>query len=674
MKKLKIFFTFLIIVSYTMNLVSQTIPETFNYQAVARDHQGLPIANQDIVIEISILQGNDCELGSTCNNLWQELHYPTTNEFGLFNVEIGSGQSTYSGTEISYSNINWNDVTTGNYFLKVRVDFGGALFGNGLIDMGVTEFLSVPYSLASESTIDVMRVNGKLPFGLSDLADVNIATPSNTEVLKWNGTEWINGIGGTGGATILDELDDVIITGTPTTNQTLLFNGTEWANQALNLNLIGGVNILGTPTVNQVLIFNGTEWTNSALSLNNLSNVNITGLADNDVLTWDNINSEWINSVASGGSSHWTQMGSDIYYNLGRVGVGTTIPNALFHVNTTADNHFLVTGELNTSTSIQNLGAGNRMVFFPVNASFRAGYVNGVQWNDVNTGDYSAAFGYNNIAIGANSFAAGSTNTAGGSTSVSFGTSNISSGARSFTMGISNTAGGDNSVAFGESCQTIGSINSQGSLACGFGTQTSGYFTSSWGVETSAREYAMMAIGHYNLTEGTGSQSSWIGGVQPVFVIGNGNSTTSADAFIVYQNGDATLAGTLTSASDKNLKENILTIENPIENLNKLRGVTYTWKEDVPMSKSDNNFHYGFIAQEVEDVFPSIVKTDLNNLKSVAYQEFIPLFLEAIKEQQKQIEELKSENEKLKSENQINSDKIDDLIIRIDQLDKKVSE
>lgn len=657
------------IIFLSLNLYSQTIPGTFSYQAVARDYQGFPIANQNIVVEISILRGTNCDDGNSCNNVWQELHYPTTNEFGLFTVEIGNGQSTYAGSETAFSNIAWDDVSSGNYFLKVRVDFGGALFGNGLIDMGITEFLTVPYSLASS---DVIKINGKLPFALSDLSDVNISNLANNEVLKYDGSEWINGIGGSGGASALDDLDDVTFSFPIVANQTLLYNGSEWVNQTLNLNSLGGVST-GTPSLNQVLTFNGTYWTASdpviTSTLEDLTNVSINNVSDNQVLTYSG--GTWINANAGSGSGLWSQSGSNIYYNSGNVGVGTSSPAATFHAETVGDNYFLVTGEYSTSISPSTVSAGSKMFFFPINSSFRAGYTNSTQWNSSNLGAYSAAFGYNNIANGSSSFASGAGNTAVGVQSFVSGLGNTAGGAKSFTVGSSNIAWGDNSAAFGENCITQAESNgslSQGSFAAGKGSQTLGQYCSAWGNYSKARVFAMMAIGQFNLAgANSGNQNSWVGS-DPVFVIGNGTSAALRnDALVVYQNGNATLAGTLTESSDKNLKENILDIENPLETINQLRGVTFSWKDDVPMSKEENNFHYGVIAQEIEEVIPSLVRTNENNIKSVAYTELIPILLEAIKEQQKQIEELKSEN-------QSNSEKIDELMQKIERLEELIED
>jgi hypothetical protein len=81
------------------------------------------------------------------------------------------------------------------------------------------------------------------------------------------------------------------------------------------------------------------------------------------------------------------------------------------------------------------------------------------------------------------------------------------------------------------------------------------------------------------------------------------------------------------------LKTNIKPISNALENVLKLRGVEFDYKESGSHS-------LGFIAQEVEKIIPYLVFGD--DPKSVAYQNFVALLVEAIKEQQKQIEEIKS--------------------------------
>ena len=96
--------------------------------------------------------------------------------------------------------------------------------------------------------------------------------------------------------------------------------------------------------------------------------------------------------------------------------------------------------------------------------------------------------------------------------------------------------------------------------------------------------------------------------------------------------GDIAASGTVTANSDEKLKENIQTIENALEKVLSLRGVEY--------DRIDSGDHQiGVIAQEVEKIVPAVVYGD--EIKSVAYANLVGLLIEAIKEQQKEIDELK---------------------------------
>jgi hypothetical protein len=93
--------------------------------------------------------------------------------------------------------------------------------------------------------------------------------------------------------------------------------------------------------------------------------------------------------------------------------------------------------------------------------------------------------------------------------------------------------------------------------------------------------------------------------------------------------------------SDKSLKENIQTISNALEKVKKLRGVSFNWKEK-PGDILDIKEDLGFIAQEVKDVLPELVRTNEDGKMSLRQASIIPLLVEAIKELQDQIDELKS--------------------------------
>ena len=87
------------------------------------------------------------------------------------------------------------------------------------------------------------------------------------------------------------------------------------------------------------------------------------------------------------------------------------------------------------------------------------------------------------------------------------------------------------------------------------------------------------------------------------------------------------------STSDINLKDNIQTIVNPLDKIIKLNGVTFNWKENQKPS-------IGVIAQELEKVLPELVTQ--GDIKTVNYNGLIGVLIEAVKEQQKQIDELKA--------------------------------
>lgn len=98
-------------------------------------------------------------------------------------------------------------------------------------------------------------------------------------------------------------------------------------------------------------------------------------------------------------------------------------------------------------------------------------------------------------------------------------------------------------------------------------------------------------------------------------------------------NGDLTVSGDINSASDARLKSNVSTISGALDIVTKMRGVNYTKR-----ASGKNNI--GLIAQEVEQLLPDLVSEDAG-YKAVAYQNIVALLIEAVKEQQQQIESLK---------------------------------
>ena len=93
------------------------------------------------------------------------------------------------------------------------------------------------------------------------------------------------------------------------------------------------------------------------------------------------------------------------------------------------------------------------------------------------------------------------------------------------------------------------------------------------------------------------------------------------------------------ASSDEKLKDNLKPIENSLDKVFKLSGYEFDWNDK---QETYQGHDVGVIAQEVEKVLPEVVTTRDNGYKAVKYEKIVPLLIEAIKEQQKQIEELKN--------------------------------
>ena len=126
----------------------------------------------------------------------------------------------------------------------------------------------------------------------------------------------------------------------------------------------------------------------------------------------------------------------------------------------------------------------------------------------------------------------------------------------------------------------------------------------------------------FSTVDSTSSQFKWYGG------------TTLAAT--LSGTGTFTAVGNVTAFSDARVKTNIKTIDNALSKVLALRGVTYN-RTDL----EDKSEQIGVIAQEVKEILPQVVQENDGHY-SVAYGNIVGVLIEAIKEQQAQIEELKS--------------------------------
>jgi len=137
-----------------------------------------------------------------------------------------------------------------------------------------------------------------------------------------------------------------------------------------------------------------------------------------------------------------------------------------------------------------------------------------------------------------------------------------------------------------------------------------------------------------------------------IAILENGNVGIGINAPTtkLYVNGDIT-ANSIAGTSDLRYKTNVRSITSPLEKVKSLRGVYFNWdQKSFPDKNFSDNTELGFIAQEVEKVLPEVVSKDKTpeEYRSVKYDKVVALLVEAIKEQQKQIDSLKSQVKNLK--------------------------
>ncbi len=133
---------------------------------------------------------------------------------------------------------------------------------------------------------------------------------------------------------------------------------------------------------------------------------------------------------------------------------------------------------------------------------------------------------------------------------------------------------------------------------------------------------------------------------------------------------NAVVTGAITACSDVRYKTNIIPLSNSLTNVLKLQGVSYNWKvKEFPAKNFSQAPQVGFIAQDIEKIYPQLVFTDVDGYKSVDYSKLTPMLVEAIKEQQRTIEELKV---KL-AETTVKAMKYDALELRLGVVESKMN-
>jgi Head domain of trimeric autotransporter adhesin/H-type lectin domain len=179
------------------------------------------------------------------------------------------------------------------------------------------------------------------------------------------------------------------------------------------------------------------------------------------------------------------------------------------------------------------------MMWYADKAAFRAGYVNGTQWDKDSIGNYSIALGYNTKAKG--DFSIALAGTATGFQSIAIRGS--ASGNGSLALG-ENNASGQYSTALGRGAHA----NGYSSVSIGFGSITTGDYSGALGLLVKSKSYGGVVVGLYNDSVNAANPDN-IDPANRIFQVGNGTSESDrSNALTILQNGNTGI-GTTTPAS-----------------------------------------------------------------------------------------------------------------------------
>ena len=405
--------------------------------------------------------------------------------------------------------------------------------------------------------------------------------------------------------------------------------------------VIGEYNLLGSTVTNSATQFstdntafvigNGADSDNRSDALTVLFNGDATLAGSMTATSFIGDGSQLTNLPSSGADSPFS-------YNSNELG-GIEVANYTIASGSNAfavGNDNLASGSSSTAMGRGTIASGDDSTAMGANTEASGSSSTAIGLSTTASGDYSVAIGYGSLeegnfltgtpyyrneAIGIRSHVIGNRNKSTGSKSFSIGNDNLSQGTGAFSVGENNISTGDYSMALGLFSESV----AYGSFSFGNNAYADGYNTT--------------AIGSANTVDDSAITDQWNQNNR-AFVIGNGfydidnAQLTRSDAFTVWFNGDATLAGNLNINSDARLKANIVSLGSTLAKLLQIDGKSYTMKKDESEKQK-----IGLLAQDIEKVFPELV-SESNGIKSVNYQGLVPVLINALKEQEERIKRL----------------------------------
>jgi hypothetical protein len=516
------------------------VPNSFNYQAVVRNNSGEIIADQNVAFKISILKNT--ESGSP---IYVETHKTMTNKFGLANLKIGTG-SAVSGT---FSPNGWGSA---KHFVKVELDPKG---GSSFSHIGTNEFSAVPYAFHAQTVendqVDDADHDPKNEIQTLDLSGTQLS------LSKGGGTVTLPSSGGGDNWGTQTVVSDATLSGKGTTANPL--------------------SVVGDLTDNQTLSLSGND-----LSISRGNKVTLPEAAP----------------------SIWNKSGENIYFNTGKVGIGTNDPATQLDMKNVESCAMRLVSTSSNIESVFQIGIG-------------------------------PAFGYISNNNGPINLYAG--------------------------PGLSSMMIASDYTYIANRLQ-IGKFTSQ-KPAAGLHVKGKGYPDSFAFLESDAGQDAGL-----RLYEGTTAKwhifnNSAAGGLQ----IYNSESKTAIFAkqsnsyvgigttnptYPLHVNGDAAKSSGTTAwviSSDRRLKNIHGNYEKGLSEIVALQPIKFSYKKDNPRQLPSDSELVGFVAQDVQKVFPEAVNEEADGYLDFNIHSINVAMVNAIKELKLQNGELAKEVSDLKS-------------------------
>jgi hypothetical protein len=662
---MKKFFLFFCLIFSTILSFAQS-PQGITFQAVARDPAGNAAKLRQISVIDRILSGS-----SNGTVIWEERHELTTNAEGVFTIIIGKG-TKLSGSATTFDDIKWDQ---GLVFFNLKVAVAPTLpnpswtADANFIDMGTSQFWSVPYALSSGTTSgiigkeDVSNKSTSTTLGRSDVlyptqnavkvyvdATVSSGAPDADNTIKGK----LRLAGDLGGTADLPRVPSLALKA-PINNPT--FTGTV---SGITKAMVGLGNVDNTSDANKTI----STLTQAALTLKApLASPTFTGTPTLPTGTIAVTQSAGNNSsalattayvdaaVTSGSVADATTISLgkiQLAGDLGGTASSPTVPG-LASKAPLASPTFTGTPTLPTGTIATTQSAGNNSTALATTAYVDAAVTSGsvADATTISLGKIQLAGDLGGTASsptvpGLTSKAPLASPTFTGTPTLPTGTIATTQSAGNNSTAVATTSYVDGAIST-LSTSAQDALNLKAPLASPTFTGTPTLPTGTIATTQSAGNNTT-AVATTAYVDGALVSKAPL--ASPTFT----GTLNGVDAIFSGDITAATVNGISTTPSDKRLKTDIKPLSIGIEAIMKLNPVSY--KKKISISSTDYSIkENGFIAQELQKIIPIVVKvgTDENKLLSVNYISIIPVLTKAMQEQQKQIADQQKQINDLKA-------------------------